>query len=725
MKKFLYCFLFSLLISHYSFSYAKPVSVQTAQRAAETLLGKTVTDVTPVSYTECYLFVGNDGQGFALIAADDCVPPVLGYSLTGTFSTDGQPAHISAWINAYQLDIARAKLEVEEHNSEWDRLLVGRKFCTERDTAVGPLMTTTWNQSPLYNDHCPGASVTGCVATATAQVMKYWNHPVVGRGFHSYTPNGFEIQSARFDTTHYDWAHMPDDLNWFSSDTEIFAVAQLMHHVGIAVEMNYGSTSGAFVQSSGDPSQPSTENALKTYFRYNSGLFGALRNDFTSAQWDSMLTAELDASRPILYSGNDSDGGHAFVLDGYDSLGLYHVNWGWGGYCDGYYTFDNLSPTGSGIGGNASNAYSSSNWALFHVYPSSEDSIVTVSVVSFDTLTGTVTGGGTFPAYTSTTLHATAREGHRFSHWGSGCHYNPLLFSPNENFIDTAYFVPVYGDTVGYCGDAMLILWGEYVATSHPEWGIRLPVSSFREHSQLNAVQIYGVPDATYTYNVYRGNNRERLVASGIFTSPNFQWNNIPLSRAVPLTGDAPVWITVTSSSYSNPAVASSYSGNPDGSWYKRNGSTWEHLEDRDEYYSWMIRAIAGPLEPVEVTAVAADTASGTVTGSGTYYPGDTAVLTAIPAPGYSFIGWSTGDIANPLYFRVTSAATVIASFRLQTGIEDVTPDGLSTGTATLYDINGRAHATLQTPLSPLPSLATGIYLLRYGNTVKKIVVVQ
>ena len=301
-------------------AYANPVDKAAAAKVAGNLLQKQVVDATPDSFTECYLFVGTDGTGFALIAADDCVPLLLGYSLQGTFPVDRPlPHHIDTWLKAYQYDIdATAKAGIK-----------AVKYNTPRDTAVGPLLTTTWNQAPWYNEQCPFSvadsdyAVTGCVATAMAQVMKYWNHPAVGRGSHSYTPSGFSSQTAVFDTTHYDWAHMPNALGFGSTEVEINAVAQLMYHAGVAVEMMYSTySSGAYSSSGGNPDLACAENALKDYFRYNQALFSASREDYSDADWDVLLTTELNAARPILYSGHDNDGGHAFVIDGYDTRGL-------------------------------------------------------------------------------------------------------------------------------------------------------------------------------------------------------------------------------------------------------------------------------------------------------------------------------------------------------------------------------------------------------------------
>ena len=725
---------------------AKTVDKKTAASTASELLRKQVVDATPADFTECYLFVGIDGTGFALIAADDCVPSVVGYSHTAVFPTDQPlPHHIATWINAYQSDIAASRKAGVKHT----------KFSIPRDTAVGPLLTTTWNQSPWYNTQCPRTldssySVTGCVATAMAQVMKYWNHPAVGRGSHTYTPTGFGPQTAIFDTTHYQWNLMPNALGFRSSDEEVAAVAQLMYHAGVAVDMAYSpQSSGAYVSSYGDVTSMCAENALKNFFRYNQSLFAAARADYTNAQWDTLLTTELNASRPIFYSGTDNDGGHAFVLDGYDSLGLYHVNWGWGGYCDGYYTFDNLSPTGSGIGGNASNAYSSDNYALLYVFPASEAATVTVSVVPSDTLMGSVTGGGTFASYRTTTLHATASEGYRFLSWKSGNHYNPFTFSPNNDYADTALFVPIYGDTLGYCFSVMRNLWGEY-GQSAPEWGIRIPAVSIPSRRQLTSVQFFGVGNADYTVKVFLGSNFDQQIFTADRRTHEFEWVTVDLPAAVPLIDSLPIWVILTSRSYSNPAVVSAYSGNPDGSWYKRAGTTWEHLEDRNEYSSWMIRAILSELEQVSVTAESGNPDRGNVSieggvpcGTGTncafFYPGDTAVLTANPAVGYRFAGWSTGERENPLQLRVISDETITATFVADVSIAEVedaaltyTLDGLTLNVTNpsgqpvdLYDISGRNLFTSRLPLSTIALPAPGIYLLRCGAHERKIVAIQ
>lgn len=742
MKK---SFLLVLLLLIVATVGAKPVDYLVAQRVAGNFLLKPVIDATPADFSQCYLFTGADGTGFVLVAADDCVRPVLAYSRSESFSTEKLPQHIRHWLNAYQTNIA-ALIEAgavasPRVQTEWQSLL-SSKYHRVRDNSVAPLLSTRWNQGYPYNLQCPYSipdsaySVTGCVATATAQVMKYWNHPAVGRGMHSYSSN-FGTLSARFDTTHYDWTHMPDSPNWMSSDQERAAVAQLMYHVGVAVEMDYSPhSSGAHVSSDGDNAMASSENALKNYFRYNQGLFSAAKTDYTDTEWDALLTAELDAARPMLVSGNDGSSGHAFVIDGYDTTGFFHLNWGWGGYCDGYYTLDSLNPDGSGIGGNATNGYNNDCKVLLHVYPASENPSVTVSLVSADSQQGTVSGGGTFAPYAqTTTLLATAREGHRFVSWKSGNHYNPFVFSPNNDISDTALFAPLVGDTLSYCYGNYKKLWGSQ--EHYPlEWGIRLPAGSIAAHRQLDAVQLYSVSNADYTLKILTGTRPDRLIYSSTFSSDTWGWKTIPLTTPVPLYDTMPLWVVFSCGTYTNPASASSYSGNPDGTWYKRQGTTWEPLTARGEYSSWMIRALLGPLEPVNIDVQSSDPDKGTVSGSGSYYPGDTAVLLATPASGYRFAGWSTGDTDNPLYLRVTSASSIIGSFLPAVGIEEIDNskvkieingltlkvENLSGESLDLYDITGRHLASSNLSTFNFQFSIPGVYLLRSTAATYKIV---
>ncbi|HMN06104.1 MAG TPA: C10 family peptidase [Flavobacteriales bacterium] len=306
------------------------------------------------------------GQGFVIVSGDDLVLPILGYSTEGGFPTGELRYDVADWLEAYAIQIQAAIAGGNQQASEvamaWQQL---QEDDADRDAdAVQPLVQTKWDQSPYVNAQCPGGSVTGCVATAMAQVMKYHNHPAQGQGFHSYNANNYGTLSANFGATTYNWSAMPNIVNSANS-----AVATLMYHCGVGVEMNYSpQVSGAYVISSYTPIQHCAEYALRTYFGYDQGMQGKMRASFSESQWVNMLKAELDGSRPIVYAGVGSGGGHCFVLDGYDNNNKFHVNWGWGGQADGYFTISNLDPSSIGTGG-GTGGFNSDQHAIFGLKP--------------------------------------------------------------------------------------------------------------------------------------------------------------------------------------------------------------------------------------------------------------------------------------------------------------------------------------------------------------------
>lgn len=343
--------------------YGNPVSQSTALQVAENFLtsksGKTrqfsLAEVThQTNFQEFYIFSNTSGPGFVLVAADNCVKPVLGYSLNNNIQFP-LPPHVQNWLEGYENEIAFAKEQgfraTNEIEEQWSELLRG-DYVPRSTTEVEPLLSTTWNQDPYYNDSCPMIdgvhSITGCTATATAQIMKFWNWPEVGTGSYTYIDPTFGQQSVDFSSAHYNWDMMPNALTDSSTADEVTAVATLMYHVGVAIETEYGiDGSSAFSWSYSYENMPCAENALWKYFDYKKTIHGVYREDVGVNEWISILTTELNAGRPILEEGHGT-GGHAFVCDGYDNNGLFHINWGWGGFCDGYFAHDDLSPYGSG-----------------------------------------------------------------------------------------------------------------------------------------------------------------------------------------------------------------------------------------------------------------------------------------------------------------------------------------------------------------------------------------
>ena len=366
-------------------AYGSPVNPSTARQVADNFwsinAGKSSTvnlmDVSEQSgFQEFYIFVRPEGKGYVIVAADDCVQPIIGYSLSSSF-TFPLPEHVHAYLQGYEREIAyyksagiRATGEISEL---WASMTSG-SYSPRNTTSVSPMLTTTWNQDPYYNNLCPDSAgihaVTGCAATATAQVMKYWNWPVTGTGSHTYTDDNFGTLTANFGTTTYNWSIMPNALSASSTTAEVNAVATLMFHIGVAIEMDYGiNSSGAYINSYGYSSLACSENALKDYFGYKSTtIHSVYKDNTTDAVWISVLTSELDAGRPVLERGSGS-GGHAFVCDGYDNNGMFHINWGWGSAYDGYFAHNALNPGGGGTGSSSTHSYNDNQALVVGIEP--------------------------------------------------------------------------------------------------------------------------------------------------------------------------------------------------------------------------------------------------------------------------------------------------------------------------------------------------------------------
>ena len=293
-----------------------------------------------------YVFNRGVNGGFVIVSGDDCVLPVLGFADTGTFNADSIPENMQWWLEQYQREIQYAR----STSAQPRRMPI-------LNTSVAPLMKTIWDQSAPFNNLCPTYdggrqhAVTGCVATAVAQIMKTHNWPPTGEGSTVYecNVNGEPATSlgADFSQIDFHWSDMRDNYN-FGRPTEVQknAVAVLMSAVGIAVHMHYGASSGAY--------SINAMKALRDYFRYDKSISFQLRDFHPLDEWEQMLRNELDTGRPIYYAGqSERSGGHAFVFDGYNKDGYFHVNWGWGGRSDGYFACTALNPSSSPAGFNS------------------------------------------------------------------------------------------------------------------------------------------------------------------------------------------------------------------------------------------------------------------------------------------------------------------------------------------------------------------------------------
>ncbi len=315
------------------------------QRAARAVLQQTATDgkshaastdqLTVLQHNAQLTVMGNDRLGFAVLTNDDAWPEVIGYSDSAFDPANN--AGLQWFIDEASKVISQGRLYAPVVPSG------------DYKTTVAPLCKTLWNQDAPYNDQCPYLSgntpyPTGCVATALSQIMYYWKYPVHGTGSAtlSVTNDGMgTIISANFGETTYDWNNMLLDYESASyNDTQANAVSTLMLHCGIAVGMSYSpSGSGAYSHEA--------RLGMINYFSYNPGINLLTRKYYSTAEWMKLIYTELNAGRPVYYTGVDSNyGGHAFVCDGYNAKGYMHINWGWGSAGgNGYYDIALLNPT--------------------------------------------------------------------------------------------------------------------------------------------------------------------------------------------------------------------------------------------------------------------------------------------------------------------------------------------------------------------------------------------
>lgn len=364
MKRLLHIqFLLVLLLTlGYSPLQAKRITQWQAQQQAYSFWGKQMPQkakaksrtATTASPSDAYYVFNNDAGGFVIIAGDDAVTPVLGYTSTGSFDAENLPDGLKDLLKSYERQIAALGDNYVANQTATRAAFTGEKL----------LNTAKWNQSNPFNKYTPNNYVTGCVATAGAIVMKHHGYPAKGTGSHSYTWNGQDL-TANFEHD-YDWANMPTKYT-VGNDEAFDGVARLMSDLGVAVEMKYAKGgSGA--------SMEDLLTALKKYFGYSKYARLLAIADLGAEVWNDRLRAEIDANRPILYSAVDSNkGGHSFVIDGYKDES-FSVNWGWGGYCDGFYRIGALNPETGGkpLG----DQYNLSQSAVFSLQPSDGEEVI-------------------------------------------------------------------------------------------------------------------------------------------------------------------------------------------------------------------------------------------------------------------------------------------------------------------------------------------------------------
>ena len=307
-----------------------------------------------------YVFDNAAGGGFVIVSGDDVASPVLGYSFTEEFPEGNLPSNVQGWLDGLREEINAARrdgVEAEEAVTRaWQE--------TRSGDVVVDMQTARWDQGDPYNLLCPMVSgqrtYTGCTATALAIIMRYHQWPERGVGtLPAYNTETFGISIPALELGHtYDWANMPLDYSSSSTTAQEEAVATLMRDCSVLLQSDYGTNAtggtGAYV-----------DEVLKTveYMGYDKAMRCEMRDSYTSGEWYELMQTELDNRRPVLYTGSNDEGGHAFVLDGYTTDNYYSVNWGWSGFCNGYFLLSALNPDGQGAGGSAG-GYNSGQDAL-------------------------------------------------------------------------------------------------------------------------------------------------------------------------------------------------------------------------------------------------------------------------------------------------------------------------------------------------------------------------
>lgn len=291
-----------------------------------------------------YVFDNPQGKGFVIVSGDDIAQPILGYSYEHDFPEGNLPTHIQGWLESLKTQINDGrKLGVVEAPKNRALTRVGQ--------TVVKLQTALWGQDAPFNRLTPRIGMketpSGCVITATAIVMHYHKWPAQGYGIvPGYTTRTNKITRRSVTLGHYyDWEGMPSNYSTSYTYEQGNQVAQLMSDLGIMLEADYDPEgTGAYTRD--------IAYRLPDYMDYDKSALARNRYEYTDEEWHSMLTNELNQGRPIIYSGSNLYAGHAFVLDGYTTDRYYSVNWGWDGYCNGWFLLNALRPTGSGTGGN-------------------------------------------------------------------------------------------------------------------------------------------------------------------------------------------------------------------------------------------------------------------------------------------------------------------------------------------------------------------------------------
>lgn len=625
-------------------TFAENVTVQTAQRAAETFLNSkrhSNIDIHLVDFAEkesfpnLYIF-GNE-HCFVIIAANDAVHPVLGYSVEEGFGTEIMPKNTYEWLKAYDEEIAfvsESRWEADDEiSSEWYNLLDGIGLTPKSRNSVNPLLKTKWNQNAPFNDLCPADSAgpnghcyTGCVATVMAQIMNYWEHPVKGSGSHTYTPSNhpeYGSQYANFGTTTYDWDNMKDYYSRGYTDEEALAVATLMYHCGVALSSEYGPNStGARLLN--------VPQVLSYRFKYSSGMVYRTMSSLNSdSLWVDMLKQELDLGRPIPYRGTMDEGNaaHAFVCDGYDENDFFHFNWGWSGRYNGFFMIGALNPQRNDMGNPSNRGFNASNSAIFNCYPKTpsitppSDINATINGRNVTITWSNVNNASHYRVYRDGTLIVNNIQATSYTDsyvtYGPHSYYVKSVKSDGTMSLKSSAVVAdihftgpmptnlqatVSGNNVNLSWQApasedVILQYGTGNATNSfgydegTYWAHRYPISTLSDYAgmAIEKVAFYSHNAGNYTISVYKGDIAypTELLHQQSYNALADNWQDIVFSTPIVIDYTKDLWIVFYSETNS-PASYCPYSSSEveDASLYSQTGQRWEVMSDR----SWLIK---------------------------------------------------------------------------------------------------------------------------------------
>ena len=640
--------LLALLIATIISVFAENVTVQTAQRVAQSFLNcklRSNADIRLIDFAEKAafpnLYVFGNEQCFVIIAADNAVHPVLGYSTEGGFGTETMPKNTYEWLKAYDEETAfvrESRLETtNEILLEWDNLLNGNSLTPKSRSSVGPLLRTKWNQDAPFNNLCPadpagpnGHCITGCVATVMAQIMNYWEHPIKGVGTYTYTPDShpeYGSQYANFGSTTYDWDNMKDYYSRGYTNAEALAVATLMYHCGVSMGADYGpdGTSARLIN---------VPIAFSHYFKFSPNIVYRSKSSgstmyYTDSLWIEMLKQELDLERPIPYRGlrETENIGHAFVCDGYDENDYFHFNWGWSGRCDGFFLIGALNPQRNDAGNPNNREYNMSNAAIFNCYPKTSDIVPPSnisSVVNGRNVTITwssVSNASYYRLYRDGGLIANNLHTTNFTDsnvtYGSHSYYvksvksngtmslkssatvaevhfpgpipSDLQASVSGNNVSLSWQAPASENAILQYGTGNMTNGFGYSEGTY--WAQRYPVSTLNDYvgMAVEKVAFYSSNAGYYAVSVYKGDiaHPTELLHQQSYNATAGSWQDIVFPSPVIIDYTKDLWIVFYSET-NNPASYCSYSstGVEDASFYSQTGQQWEFMTDR----SWLIK---------------------------------------------------------------------------------------------------------------------------------------